>query len=49
MGVFLDKSEDFDKVWHEELILIFSRNGISGNLLNVLRDFLKYQKNGVSK
>ena len=43
-GVFLDISKAFDKVWHEGLILKLSRNGISGNLLYVLKDFLKYWK-----
>ena len=40
MGVFLDISKAFDKVWHEGLFLKLSLNGISGNLLNLLRDFL---------
>ena len=43
-GVFLDISKVFDKVWHEGLILKLSRNGISGNLLYLLKDFLKYRK-----
>ena len=46
-GVFLDISKAFDKVWHEGLILKLSRNGISGNLLYLLKDFLKYQKQRV--
>ena len=46
-GVFLDISKVFDKVWHEGLILKLSRNGISGNLLYLLKDFLKYQKQRV--
>ena len=41
--VFLDISKAFVKMWHEGLILKLSRNGISGNLLYLLRDFLKYQ------
>ena len=45
--MFLDVSEAFDKVWHERLILRLSRNGISGNLLNLLKDFLKYRKQRV--
>ena len=47
MGLFLDVSEAFDKVWHERLILRLSRNGISGNLVNLLKDFLKYRKQRV--
>ena len=46
-GVFLDMSKVFDKVWHEGLILKLSRNGISGNLLYLLKDFLKYRKQRV--
>ena len=42
--MFLDISKVFDKVWHEGLILKLSRNGISGNLLYLLKDFLKYRK-----
>ena len=45
--VFLDISKAFDKVWHEGLILKLSRNGICGNLLNLLKDFLKYRKQSV--
>ena len=45
--MFLDVSEAFDKVWHERLILRLSRNGISGNLVNLLKDFLKYRKQRV--
>ena len=43
-GVFLDISSAFDKVWHEGLILELSRNGMSGNLLNLFKKNLKYQK-----
>ena len=39
-GVFLDISKAFDKVWHEGLFLKLNQNGISGNLLNLSRDFL---------
>ena len=46
-GVFLDISKAFDKFWYEGLILKFSRNGISGKLLNLLKDFLKYWKQRV--
>ena len=43
-GVFLDLSKVFDKVSHEGLILKLSRNDILRNLLNLLRDCLKYRK-----
>ena len=46
-GVFLDISKAFDKVWHKILILKLSHNGISGNLLYLLKDFLKYRKQRV--
>ena len=39
-GAFLDASNVFDKVWHKGLLLKLSLNGISGNLLKILRDFL---------
>ena len=44
-GVFLDISKAFDKVWHEGLLLKLNQNGISGNLLNLLRDFLSCRNN----
>ena len=46
-GVFLDISKAFDKVWHEVLSLKLNQNGIFGNLLKLLRDFLSYRKQRV--
>ena len=46
-GVILDISKAFDKVWHEGLILKLKQNGISGNLLNLLCDFLRNRKQRV--
>ena len=46
-GVFLDISKAFDKVWHEGLLLKLNQNGISGNLLNLLRNFLSCRKQRV--
>ena len=43
-GVFLDISKAFDKVWHEGLIFKLKQNGISGKLLNSIKDFLKNRK-----
>ena len=39
-GVFLDISKAFDKVWHQGLHYKLRQNGISGELLNILTDFL---------
>ena len=44
-GVFLDISKVFDKVWHEGLLLKLNQNGISGNLLKLLRDFFLAENN----
>ena len=43
-GVLLDISKAFDKVWHEGLIYKLQQNGISGELMNVLIDFLNNRK-----
>ena len=37
--VFFDFSKWFDKVWHKGLIFRLQENGISGNLLKVLKYF----------
>ena len=39
-AVFLDISKAFDKVWHEGLIFKLKQNGITGNLLNLVANFL---------
>ena len=46
-GVFLDISKAFGKVWHEGLIFKLKQNGISGNLINLLCDFLRNRKQRV--
>ena len=43
-GVFLDLSKAFDKVWHKVLTYKLKQNGVVGNLLNTLADFLKNGK-----
>ena len=43
-GVFLDISKAFDKVWHERHICKLRRNGICGNLLQLLISFLDSRK-----
>ena len=45
--VFLDISKAFDKVWHERLIYKLKKNGISGNLLNIITYFLSVRKQRV--
>ena len=47
-SVFLDISKAFDKVWHEGVLFKLSQNGISGNLLELLTDFLKNTKQRVT-
>ena len=39
-AVFLDISKAFDKVWHEGLLHKLKSNGISGNLLAFLENYL---------
>ena len=46
-GDFLDIWKAFDKVWHEGLFFKLKRNGISGNLLNLLCEFLRNRKQRV--
>ena len=46
-GVFLDILKAFNRVWHEGLIFKLKQNGISGNLLNLLCDFLRNRKQRV--
>ena len=43
-AVFLDISKAFDKVWH---IYKLKQNGISGNILNTIIDFLSFRKQRV--
>ena len=37
-GVLLDTSKAFNKLWYKSLPLKLNENGISGNLLKLLRD-----------
>ena len=46
-GIFLDISKAFDKVWYWGLIFELKQNGIFGNLLNLLCDFLRNRKQRV--
>ena len=46
-AVFLDISKAFDKVWHDGLIFKLEQNGISGNLLNLFKNYLSNRKQRV--
>ena len=39
--------EDFNKVWREALLLKLNQNGISGNFLKLLRNFISSRKQRV--
>ena len=41
IGVFLDISKAFHKIRHKSIIFQLKQNGISGNLLELLADFLQ--------
>ena len=45
--MFLDISKAFNKVWHQDRLHKLKQNGISGNLLETLTDFLKDRKQTV--
>ena len=46
-ATFLDLSKAFDTVWHEGLIYKLKANGLSGNILNILKDYLTNRKQRV--
>ena len=46
-SVYLDMSKAFDKVWHEGLIFKLKQNGITGNLLKLLENYLNNRKQRV--
>ena len=46
-GVFLDISKAFDKVWHNGLIYKLKQNGVAGDLLDTLTNFLEERKQRV--
>ena len=45
--VFLDLAKAFDKVPHKRLLEKLNKNGISGNILNVIEDWLKDRRQRV--
>ena len=46
-AVFLDLFKAFGRVWHEGLLYKLECNGISGDLLNLIRNFLTNRKQWV--
>ena len=44
IGIFLDISKAFDKVWHKGLIFKLERAGVRGNLLKWLKSYLTNRK-----
>ena len=46
-SVFLDISKAFDKVWHEGLIFKLKQNGVGGNVINLLGNYLSSRKQRV--
>ena len=46
-GLFVDISKAFDKVWHAGLVDKLYQNGICGDLINTLNDFLTNRKQRV--
>ena len=46
-GIFLDISKAFDKVWHDGLIFKLHQNGICGEMIYILEDFLSDRKQRV--
>ena len=43
-SVFLDLPKAFDRVWHEGLLYKLECNGITGNLLALIQDYLANRK-----
>ncbi len=46
--VFCDISKAFDRVWHKGLIFKLKQNGINGNILDWIEDYLTSRKQSVS-
>ena len=46
-GVFLDMSKVFDRVWHKGFLFKLRQNGISGELITIIKNFLSCRKQRV--
>ena len=46
-AVFLDICKVFDKVWHKGLIFKLEQNEITDKILNIINDFLSFEKRRV--
>ena len=46
-SVYLDMSKAFDKVWHKGLIFKLKQNGVTGNFLKLLENYLSNRKQRV--
>ena len=47
-GVFLDISEAFDRVWHDDLLFKLKQIGVTGNGPRLIKSFLSYRVEGVT-
>ena len=47
IGVFLDISKAFDKVWHDGIIFKLKSYGVEGELLSLLKNYLKNREQRV--
>ena len=47
LGIFLDISKTFDKVWPDGLIFKLRQSGIEGDIIKILRYFLRNRKQRV--
>ena len=46
-SVYLDISKAFDKVWHEGLVFKLMQNGVEGDLLTLIKNYLSNPKQRV--
>ena len=46
-SVYLDMSKAFDKVWHKGLIFKLEQNGVTGNLLKLLKNYISNREQRV--